>query len=225
MRKKLLITTVGALILVSGISIGAFASSGLQEIKAFLNGDLKVRVNGEVAQLNDANGKAVSPITYNGTTYLPVRAVAEALDVAVAYDAAAGEVILGERLEGTAIKNEEYNTTLYSKDPAQTTFGDKNYGEVLFSTPGKNIGYTALNPNGKYQKLYLQFAAIEKEIESVEITNNDTNALLKKVGPIATAEGMQTIEVDIAGVKNIAINVKLESDGGFVIPLTTSYYK
>lgn len=225
MKRKLMISFAGAFILLSGISIGAFASSNLQEIKAYLNANLKVRVNGEIAQLMDANGNAVLPITYKGTTYLPVRAVADTLNVAVNYDAAAGEVILGERLEGTAVKNEEFNQTLYSKDPTQTTFGDKDYKEVLFSASNSNIKYAALNPNGKYQKLYLQFAAIGTEVESIAISDNDNNTLLKKVGPISVEAGIQTIEVDIAGVENIAINVQQSKEGGFFIPLTTSYYK
>ncbi|MNN86353.1 hypothetical protein D3C81_2037610 [compost metagenome] len=96
---------------------------------------------------------------------------------------------------------------------------------MLFSASNSNIKYAALNPNGKYQKLYLQFAAIGTEVESIAISDNDNNTLLKKVGPISVEAGIQTIEVDIAGVKNIAINVQQSKEGGFFIPLTTSYYK
>jgi hypothetical protein len=225
MRKKLLPVMVGSLLLVGGMSIGAFASSQLEEIKAYLNKDLKVRVHGKVAQLNDEQGNAVLPITYEGNTYLPVRGIASLLDVAVHFDPDAYEVILGERLEGIAINQEQFDDTLYSKDPSQTTFGGKDYGEVLFSPAGKNIQYAALTPDGKYQKLYLQFAAIGKDIESIEIKDDEKNALLKKVGAITTADGMQTIEVDIAGVQTLSINVSKKHDGAFVIPLTTSYYK
>jgi len=42
---------------------------------------------------------------------------------------------------------------------------------------------------------------------------------------LTTESGMQTIEVDIAGVKNITINVSKESTAGYIIPLETSYYK
>lgn len=43
----------------------------------------------------DANGNPVEPMLYNGTTYLPVRAVANALDQAVAWDGASYSVYIG----------------------------------------------------------------------------------------------------------------------------------
>ncbi|MNJ63601.1 hypothetical protein D3C77_595160 [compost metagenome] len=165
------------------------------------------------------------PITYNGTTYLPVRSVADVLGVPVKFDAQANEVLLGEQSEGVLIKQEDFNNTLYSKDPSHTTFNGQDYKEVLYSPPGEQFNYAAISPNGKYKKLYLQFAAVGKNMEYIEIKDNDKNVLLKKVEGITLESGMQTIEVDIAGVKNIAINVKKEVDGGFIIPLTTSYYK
>ncbi|ASA23437.1 hypothetical protein [Paenibacillus donghaensis] len=95
----------------------------------------------------------------------------------------------------------------------------------MYSASGSNIKYTALSPEGKYTKLILQFAATGEEVESLEITDNDKNTLLKKVEKISPSTGIQTIEVGISGVSNIAINVNQPSDGGFFIPLTTSYYK
>ncbi|GGF98698.1 hypothetical protein GCM10010912_49250 [Paenibacillus albidus] len=74
-------------------------------------------------------------------------------------------------------------------------------------------------------KLILQFAATGKEVEALEIKDSDKNTLLKKVEKISPSAGIQTIEVAITGVRNIAINVTQPNDGGFFIPLTTSYYK
>lgn len=225
MRKKMVLVLGGALLLMSGMSIGAAASTQLQEIKAYLNGGIKVRADGNIVQLKDANGKTVLPITYNGTTYLPVRSVSNLLGVPVKYDVQLNEVVLGEQSESVSIKQADFNNTLYSKDPSQTTFQGKDYKEVLYSAPGANINYTALSPNGKYKKLYLQFTAIDKDVEYIEIKDISKNTLLKKVENISLASGMQTIEVDITGVKHISIDVKKENDGGFMIPLTTSYYK
>ncbi|WP_339286757.1 stalk domain-containing protein [Paenibacillus sp. FSL E2-0201] len=225
MKKKVVTTLCGTMILLVGMGTGAFASSQLQEIKALLNGELKIRVNGEITPLKDGNGKAVLPITYKGTTYLPVRSVSELLDVPVNYDGTAKEVIIGEQQAGVPVKQEDFNTSLYTKDPALTKYGSKNYKEVLYSAPNSNIKYTALSPNGKYQKLVLQFAAIGKEVESLEIRDNDKNVLLKKIEKISPNSDLQTIEVDISGVKNIAINVTQAVDGGFIIPLDTSIYK
>lgn len=48
MKKKVVTTLCGTMILLVGMGTGAFASTQLQEIKALLNGDLKIRVNGEI---------------------------------------------------------------------------------------------------------------------------------------------------------------------------------
>src|SRR5690625_3378604 len=161
MKRKLIIAILGVGLFVSGISIGAFANSHLEEIKAYLNHSLDIKVDGKVEQLDDGNGNAILPITYNGSTYLPIRAVSNLLNVAINYDHEAYEVNLGERLDGIAIRHEHFNDTLYSKDPAQRTFGGTDYEEVLFSAPGVAHNYTALRPEGKYQTLYLQIAAVD----------------------------------------------------------------
>ncbi|MFC7677721.1 stalk domain-containing protein [Paenibacillus sp. GCM10028914] len=75
----------------------------------YFGGDFdEEQVNGEITQMKDAAGKAILPITYEGTTYLPVRAVSNVLDIPVNYDAKAKEVIIGELKEGVAIKQEEF---------------------------------------------------------------------------------------------------------------------
>lgn len=48
MKKKVVTTLCGTMILLVGMGTGAFASSQLQEIKALLNGELKIRVNGRL---------------------------------------------------------------------------------------------------------------------------------------------------------------------------------
>jgi len=87
-KKKLVVSVGLAAIVASSMTIGAFAASNLQEIKAYLNKDLKVKINGEVLKTDSA------PITYKGTTYLPVRAIGEAVGMNVGFDAAGNAVLL-----------------------------------------------------------------------------------------------------------------------------------
>ena len=89
-------TLVIALTLACGIAIGANASSALKEISAYLNYGITVQYNGQAQTMNDANGDRVYPISYNGTTYLPVRAVSDMLDIAVDWDGATQTVILSD---------------------------------------------------------------------------------------------------------------------------------
>ena len=56
---------------------------------------IKVYVNDKLIVPTDVNGKTVDVLLYKGTTYLPVRAVANALDQAVAWDGASYSVYIG----------------------------------------------------------------------------------------------------------------------------------
>lgn len=77
-------------------SAGVYAGSNLQEIKAFLNNSVTIQVNGSPYTPVDSNGKKLTPITYNGLTYLPVRAIGEAVGVPVSYDAETHKVLIGK---------------------------------------------------------------------------------------------------------------------------------
>ncbi len=52
--------------------------------------DIKISIDGQLIQPTDAQGNAVDPFIIDGTTYLPLRAVAGALGCDVAWDRASG---------------------------------------------------------------------------------------------------------------------------------------
>ena len=58
--------------------------------------DIKVTLDGKPVELKDATGKTIEPFTYKGTTYLPVRAVANLLGVNVKWDGDTSTIYLGE---------------------------------------------------------------------------------------------------------------------------------
>ena len=47
----------------------------LGTLDSVIDSDIKIYHNNEIQIFKDVNGKAVYPISYNGTTYLPVRAI------------------------------------------------------------------------------------------------------------------------------------------------------
>lgn len=70
--------------LLAGTSaVTALAASGAIQIEV---NPISVLVDGEVFQPKDANGDDVMLFTYNGTTYAPLRALAEAYGLEVGYD-------------------------------------------------------------------------------------------------------------------------------------------
>lgn len=70
--------------LVGSLGIGALAATGAMTITV---DPINIQVNGQVFQPKDVNGQDVPVFSYNGTTYAPLRALAEAYGLSVGYDA------------------------------------------------------------------------------------------------------------------------------------------
>ncbi len=64
--------------------------------------DIKLQVSGQAITPKDVNGKVVDPFAYEGTTYLPVRAVSQALGKTVSWDQATKTVMVEEPAPGYA---------------------------------------------------------------------------------------------------------------------------
>lgn len=60
-----------------GLGIGAVAASVVKDIKAQLRPDFTVVIDGKKQNFKNVKGEKVYPILYEGTTYLPVRAIGE----------------------------------------------------------------------------------------------------------------------------------------------------
>lgn len=90
-----------AMILVLSFTAGSFAhaAGGLTKLtEVYLNNDIRVVINGTLFQSKDPqDGSVYVPLTYKGRTYLPLRAVAEAVGLPVDYDAATKTAYLGTK--------------------------------------------------------------------------------------------------------------------------------
>lgn len=89
--------------LMAGVLIGticaggtALAKTGKETIEVSYQ-NIKIFMDGEEVDARDANGQKVEPFIYNGTTYLPVRAVGQAVGKEVAWDGVEKVVYLGAK--------------------------------------------------------------------------------------------------------------------------------
>jgi hypothetical protein len=99
-KKLILIVTI---FMVFSFASGVFASSTVQAITAYLAGDFKFTLNGESWQPRDVNGSEMSPIVYQNRTYLPVRAIGEALGVNIGWIDATRTVVIGDSIDTSTI--------------------------------------------------------------------------------------------------------------------------
>lgn len=222
--KKKLTAALTVFAVLGGMGTGVYAGANLQEIKAFLNPGIKFKVDGQPVQLKNSSGAVIAPISYKDTTYLPVRSVSDLLGVTVKFDAASNTISLGEQTEGVSIAA-GFDSSYHTKDPDKTVYKDKDYKDVHFDNGSGTRGSSfMLYPNKKYQKLYIQVAAIGTDIKDFTVQDSDTDTVLKKLN-ITPEQGLVTVEVDIAGVSSIYVTGDVQDGSSMFVPLTTSYYK
>lgn len=96
-------------LLLTGTAVNA--DTILKEISAFTNQGVKIVVDDEEFVAKDEQGNKLDPITYNDRTYLPLRAIGEALGKDVNWDNDTQTVVIGEKVEGDVERG-----TIVSKD-------------------------------------------------------------------------------------------------------------
>lgn len=124
---------------------------------------VSVTLDGEDVELQDANGRELDPVMIGGSTYLPVRAIAEALGLDVNWDGASNEVQLTAP-GGSGASAANSKTTL----PALvhlTGNGRFGFGE------GYVLGY---NDNGIYTFKNIKYGTAERFKHSVPNTEYGT---------------------------------------------------
>lgn len=101
MKTKFTRRLTAAALILGLFCVSALAADAIktQMIEANYMG-IKVVVNGIEVTPKDAAGHEVEPFTSNGTTYLPVRAVAAALGQDVEWDGATKTVYIGDNIPG-----------------------------------------------------------------------------------------------------------------------------
>ena len=71
---------------IASLSVSAFAAGGYTKQATLEYDNIKIQIDGQQITPKDPNGKTVEPFIINGTTYLPVRAVADAVGYGVSWD-------------------------------------------------------------------------------------------------------------------------------------------
>lgn len=117
MKKNLKSFLLGCLVTVVLVSLigTAFATSGTKTA-TLLYDNIKITLNGNTLTPKDANGKTVEPFIIDGTTYMPLRAVAEALGLTVEWDGANKTAVLSSPnavTKGTVVYEDQYVTIAF----------------------------------------------------------------------------------------------------------------
>ncbi len=190
LRKKIVIPLLAAVSIIS-MSIGAVAASNLEEITVYLNKGVSIKLDGEKWTPKDEAGNTLYPITYNGSTYLPVRAVGEASGLKVGWNEEKQKVLLGKpNLNPPPLPSPSPKAEVKSPKGVTEEFGkvvfyayDKNgkflgvmkddvnwagYGELVGLTPPPTIAEGWLDSN----HLRDAYGSVNKEENALILTNS-----------------------------------------------------
>lgn len=101
MKSKILSFLSGALVMLMlvGLPVSALAAGGAIQIEA---SPIQVLVNGEVFKPKSSDGSDALVFVYNGVTYAPLRALAEAYGLEVGYDSATNTATVTSPATGSA---------------------------------------------------------------------------------------------------------------------------
>lgn len=154
-----------ALVLMLVFSTVVFAARKVNITVTYDN--IKVVVDGREVQFGkDTKGNQIEPFIYNGTTYLPLRAVAEAIGKEVKWDQNTKTAFLGDGTVDMGEVNKPLTEIMkpfstekaevISKDAFKTKFslGGKEYNNgILFNSYTYKKGHANFNLEGKYTNL------------------------------------------------------------------------
>lgn len=200
------------LIALSGISL---AKIRVQAVERFFN-DIKIKINGTEILPKDANGNIIEPFTIEGTTYLPIRAIGEALDMNVEWDATNNTVLLTTNedfeIPKESIKEEESvinigldacdkvaekepnftNTNLYYTSSASMEVGEQKQLSVYVYG---NTSYTIdwISSNSKIASVDENGLVTAKKSGNVVITAEISNGTTRKLN-VTVLDELPTIK-------------------------------
>lgn len=188
---------------------------------------IKMVVDGVAVTPKDGNGNVVEPFASNGTTYLPVRAVAEALGKEVTWDGATSTIYVGDVPgQGTNWMQKlppyqvSKNTVVYDgSDPREyfTVVGNHHTAGVeLVSAYGFEDGYALWNTNLQYNSMTFTVGHVDGSSEynvelSVYLDGNYSTSY-----DLAFDSGAKTVTVPLNRAANVKFSMKpfsVQSDG------------
>lgn len=217
--------------LLLAVAVPSFAAGAIKTIQARIGG-ITIVVDGKKIQPTDANGNAVEPMIYNGTTYLPVRAVSSALGKAVYWDGQNWTVYLG-KMDGKL----EYPTVMLKdmksidQEPKMMNKLIDNYGNS-YSSAIVN-GMAAINLEYLLDMKYSKFRGVLYVPEGADgtgtcvltvtadgrqiYTSPVMNKTSKPVSIDVNVTGYNDVKIQFSGVQNLnngALTLCL-ADAGF----------
>jgi len=226
LSKKMLIFVLSA-VAIMAISVTVAAQTRNRNVTALMNYELTVRLDGEALTLRDANGNIVQPLSYDGTTYLPLRALAEILGLDVGWDAATQTVSLYSRRDRAlwlADHAAVLRTNRIGGDRASIVRGVGNmpqregaqFNSAIAVTFSTNPGSGTIELDSRYTSLSFESVFYESPRDrdfNFTIVNADTDTTLHQM-TVTPNTFYDNISFELYGATRIRIEVRTDGSRG-----------
>lgn len=161
--RKIRNVIAAALVLSLVLAVPATAALSKKTIEVYTGAS--IYIDGVELNPTDVNGNPVETFVYNGTTYVPLRAVSQSLGKAVSYDGATQSVYIGA---APGVKQylpsilEPYQSERFNALTAISMAGQKYANAVRFGfTFWGDGGWALYNLNGQYQTLSFDMGHVD----------------------------------------------------------------
>lgn len=212
-RSVAIVATV--ILLIAGIAGTAYAALNSRTIN--VSDGVKIYMNGNELIPRDANGNIVDAFIFEGTTYLPIRAVSEALEKNVEWDGTTSSVYITDlsadaiedNASGTASEPIVYMTTDISPEGLIAVY------EALEASPTGNVAVkmsTGEPPNSNYLRPEL----IKDLVQSLNGTIVECNTAY---GGSRSSNAMHYQVAEDHGFTAIAQFDLMDADGSMTLPV------
>ena len=204
---------LSAVILILGITAFATSTTTLYDV---ITDGIRIVLDGKEFTCTDANGAVVQPMIYNGTTYIPVRAVSSAFGKAVYWDGEENTVYLGNmdgKLEKPTLKLEDIENiaeNAYFFKIKNNIFD--NYGNFYDTVARSSLISTTNNCcetllDGKYSKfkatLFVPEGSYWNDNRYIKIIGD--GKVIYSSGEMNKTSEPVDIEVSVVGINNFKI--------------------
>lgn len=214
MKKYLRGYLAGVLTFVILFSLGtaAFAGDTMKSLSVKIDTKVKVFLNGTAFTVKDDKGKAVKPLYYNGTYYLPVKAIANAGELAYNFDVKTKSMSLGQLSNFVYVDAKMYKDfygTMFTKDPAKVVFNDKTFKTAITNIAPLTYSDSFLgdvNLDSRYTTFYATVCLSSKAAKAqiIQFIDQDTKEVVKTI--TMDPGTMADVEFSVSMLKTLRIS-------------------
>ncbi len=141
MKSKKLFSLILTLVLLVALSATIFGSDIIRKQIQVAYRNISLVVDGQKVPLGkDTSGNKIEPFIHNGTTYLPVRAVAEALGEDVEWDGKTSTIYVGKRLDKETFDRLN-DDVKYMSSAGKTTYWNDKGGKTVYDIASNRYSY------------------------------------------------------------------------------------